>query len=107
MMKVYIATDPIDASMARDILVNNGIEAIVQGEALFGLQGAMPFSETSPTVWVADDADFEAAVNLLTEYFYGKKQPKVKLKTETRICRKCGEEVESSMDSCWNCGNEI
>ncbi len=104
MMKVYVAYDPIDAGMNRDILMNNGIEAIVQGETLFGLRGAIPISDTSPTVWIMDDSDFDKAVEILESYSGNRKKTTVEIKTW--ICKKCGEEIDNSMDSCWNCGNE-
>ena len=105
MKKVYVAHDPIDAVMTRDILMNSGIEAIVQGETLFGLRGAIPMSSsTLPTVWVVDDADFYEAEKVLDGYFGGRNGKTSKIKTW--ICRKCGEDVQNTMDSCWNCGNE-
>lgn len=104
MKKVYIAHDSIDASMSRDILMNSGIEAIVLGESLYYMRGALPSSDTSPTVWVMDDGNYDEAVEIL-EAYSGKRKKKI-VEIKTWICRKCGEEVDDTMDSCWNCGKE-
>ena len=74
MKKVYIANDPGDAHLARDILNNRGIEAIVQGESLFGLRGGIPITpDTSPSVWIIDDSRVDEAVDIL-KLFYGSEE---------------------------------
>jgi hypothetical protein len=67
MKRLYPASNPADAHMVRGFLEAQGIEAIVQGEHLFGLRGEVPVPETYPSVWVIQESDFERAKELLEE----------------------------------------
>lgn len=62
---VHYAETPGEAHLVRGFLEENGIRAIVQGEALETARGGVPISrETAPTVCVADE-DATRAVELI------------------------------------------
>ncbi len=68
MVRVYSAGNPVDAHLARGLLEAGGIWAIVQGELLGAARGELPLTpETTPSVWVVDDADAATAVELIRQ----------------------------------------
>jgi len=104
MKKLYIANDPTEAHLIRSFLESEGIEAIVEGESLFGIRGGIPItSETSPSVWLLDDSQFEMAVELISQFRYGEKFSEA---VDGWICRKCGEMNEEDSDKCLQCGEK-
>jgi hypothetical protein len=77
MNKVFVAHDPIEAHFVRGLLENEGIEAEVQGESLFGLRPEIGISEDNlPSVWIYRDTQLAAATKLVGEYQRDKKTTK-------------------------------
>ena len=102
MTRVYVAKHPADAHLFKGILEQEGIEAIVRGEGLFGARGEAPVTfDTLPSVWVLDPEDVDRAQRLSQEYEQGGglEGPRA-----TWRCRGCGETVEEQFGECWNCG---
>lgn len=104
MKQVYVATDPIDAELVRGLLAAAGIDATVQGGAVFALRGELPMTtDTLPTVWVLDDGDLDRASALLDE--------RRRRRTATAsgagpwTCSGCGETLEAQFTHCWKCGS--
>lgn len=57
MHKVFTASNSAEAHICKAALLSEGIEALVQGEALAGIIGGVPAgAATAPTVWILDDA---------------------------------------------------
>jgi len=74
MNRVFVAHDPIEAHFVKGLLEGEGIEAEVQGEALFGLRPEIGISsDTLPAVWIAKDAQLAAALKLVADYERDKK----------------------------------
>jgi len=104
--QVYLAENPIEAHIVVDLLQAAGIEAVVQGENLFAIRGAVPISY--PTVWVLDDNDYDRARELALEYDrgqYGAPDGEGPAR-EPWTCPQCGERIEDNFDQCWHCGAE-
>ena len=102
MTRVYVAKHPTDAHLFKGILEQEGIEAIVRGEALFGARGEAPLTfDTLPSVWVLDPEDAERAGCLALEYGRGAAPAGPR---DTWRCGGCGEIVEEQFGECWNCG---
>jgi len=101
MKQVYLAENPIEAHMVVDLLQAQGIEAVVQGEHIFAIRGAVPISY--PTVCVLDDADYDRARALALEYDRGAFPEGER---EPWTCAQCGEQIEGNFDLCWQCGAE-
>ena len=98
MKKVYTTPSAPTAHIASELLEDNGIEAVVQGENLSMLAGEIPWQNSWPTVWV-NDADEAAALELLKDFDHessGKDE-------EDWICPTCGERIEGSFGGCWKC----
>ena len=104
MKQVYMAENPIEAHMVVDLLQAQGIEAVVQGEEIFGIRGAVPISY--PTVCVLDDGDYDRARALALEYDREQYTPGEEDSRPPWTCAQCGEQIEGHFDQCWQCGAE-
>jgi hypothetical protein len=98
--QVHVAKHAPEAHLVKGFLESHGIEAIVRGEFLTSGWGDLPADVCS--VWIADDAKFERANELLVAFLKG---------TLARIhggeswqCQRCGESLEGQFTACWNCG---
>ena len=90
--------------MVVDLLQAEGIAAVVQGEHIFAVRGALPVSY--PTVWVLDEADFGRARALVLEYEQSVTPDGEDLAAEPWTCPQCGERIEGQFGLCWQCGAE-
>ena len=109
MQHVYTARDEMDATFVQGLLRQQGIEAIVQGQALGTAWGTLPLSaESLPTVWVPE-ADVERARPIVEEYRRTDQANAVDAAVEapraTWTCPNCGEKVEDQFTQCWKCGH--
>ncbi|RIK65120.1 MAG: hypothetical protein DCC65_13135 [Planctomycetota bacterium] len=100
MQKVAIAENPMHAHLIVAMLEEQGIDAIVQGEALWGARGELPLTaESAPSVWVADEAQAARARQLIAEN---------EVRTAAHACPSCGHEVRPMIeDSCPGCGTPL
>lgn len=102
MKKVYIARDLTEAHLVKGLLEAEDIPAIVQGEYLFAIRGEIPITtDTSPSVWVIDDAHVERA-RLLVRLF--DRPENRQLRGQLWQCPQCGETLEGQFTECWQCG---
>ena len=61
MKQVFVAQHPTEAHLVAGFLESRGIQAVIQGEALFGARGEVPVTPaTLPSVWVPDDEEADA-----------------------------------------------
>lgn len=105
MRMVYRAQNPTDAYLLKGVLDVQGIHAKVQGEFLWSARGEVPIAlDTSPSVWVEDEADYERAVQIVRDF--QSQESSVTLAGEEWKCEKCGETNEAQFSECWNCGSE-
>ncbi len=125
MVKVYTAANPTQVHLVRGMLENHGIQAVIQGETLWGARGELPFTtESAPSVHVAEE-DVERARTLIEEHerrfdpdqcsncgydLRATEEPRCpECGTEFRSatpwhCTTCGETIEGQFDQCWRCG---
>ena len=105
MKRVYIAANPADAHLVKGILEGENIEAVVQGEYLFNIRGEVPVTpETSPSVWVVNESDYERALEVLSALRVGER-PLHQDGAEWR-CGQCGEMNGPQFTQCWQCGKD-
>jgi len=103
--RVYIAANPADAYLVKGILEGENINAVVQGEYLWNIRGEVPITpETSPSVWVVDESDYERPMEVLTALHVGEK-PLPQEGAEWR-CGQCGETNGPQFTECWQCGED-
>jgi hypothetical protein len=106
MKQVYMAGNPIEAHIVVDLLGDAGIEAMVRGEHIYAVRGALPIEY--PTVWVLHDDDYDRARELALAYERDQTTAEDDEATfgEPWTCPQCGEQVEGRFDQCWNCDTE-
>jgi len=126
--KVASATDPLHASLLIGVLEDYGIEAIVQGEALWGARGELPLTpESAPSIWVVHDEDAQPALEALAKHEVDKNVAVCRacgcdLRGRTKaqcpecgtslpesdnwICADCGERCDAQFTHCWSCGKQ-
>jgi hypothetical protein len=112
MKHLYTARDGLDANFLRGLLEQEGIRAVVQGEALQEAWGSLNLtSESLPSVWV-DDADVGRAEPIVAEY-----RRRAASHAEAGqagglggralwTCQNCGKRVEDQFTRCWHCGHD-
>jgi hypothetical protein len=109
MQHVYTARDEMDASFVQGLLKQEGIEAVIQGQALGEVWANLPLgNESLPTVWV-EDADVERARPVVEAYRQTDRANADEAVAErprsTWTCSQCGEKVEEQFTQCWHCGH--
>lgn len=118
MQHVYTGRDEMDAHFVRGLLEQEGIEALVQGEALQEAWGGLPLSaENLPSVWVVRDEDVPKAAPIIEDY-RRRDRADAALEVGNRLnerdpiparptwkCPNCGEAVEEQFTACWHCGH--
>jgi hypothetical protein len=103
-VRVFIASHPLEAHMIRGVLEADGIDAVVRGEALFAVRGLTPVTpDTLPSVWVMNDADADRALALLGD----PRRVRVAETGRDRAwrCPACNEFVGPELAVCWQCGH--
>jgi len=101
---VHETSDRTEAHLLRAILEQNGIEAVVEGEDLFPLQGgAFPAGASARLrVCVLDperEADAAAVVRHRLQALEAEAED-----AEGWVCTGCGEQHGPQFGSCWRCG---
>src|SRR4051794_13512778 len=115
MQHVYTARDAMDANFLRGLLEQEGLRAVVQGEALEETWGDLNLSpEALPSVWV-DDSDVARAVPIVDEYRKrdasdaNVSDEAIEAAADARpkwLCHNCGRMIEEQFTHCWHCGHE-
>jgi hypothetical protein len=98
--QVHAARHAVEAHLVRGFLVSHGISAEVRGEFLTSGWGELPVDVCS--VWVTDDAQYDAASTLLSDFLSGRFART--LSAQTWTCPQCAERLEGQFTACWNCG---
>jgi len=96
-IQVYLASDPVNAEIAKDFLGSFGIVAHVRSQYLWGGMGQLPV-DVYPSVWVDDGADYDRACELIQRFETGA------IGGRPWDCPQCGERLGGPFDECWRCG---
>ena len=100
MKLLHTAKHAPEAHLVKGFLESQGIEAIVRGEFLTSGWGELPVDVCG--VWIADDAQFGRANELLVAFLRGTFARQ--FSGEKWRCPHCGENLEGQFTACWNCG---
>ncbi len=100
MRQLHAARHAVEAHLIRGFLDSHGIAAEVRGEFLTSGWGELPVDVCS--VWVMNDAQFEAANELLVKFLKGSYARQ--FSGEHWSCPRCGEKLEGQFTQCWKCG---
>lgn len=96
MKKLTSAESLITINHYKNLLAAEGIRTEIRNQYLGSILGEMPFGETWPEIWVANDLDFDRATQLITSV-------ESESPSENWRCKRCGEENEGQFAACWNC----
>jgi hypothetical protein len=99
MEKVFSSPELSNAAIVRDLLLTNGINAVLLNENMSGTV-AVGIGLVLAEVWVKDEAKISSAKALIRDY-----QSDESSKNRW-VCRSCQEENPGSFEICWNCGGE-
>ncbi len=83
----------------RNIVEAAGIEVTLKNEFAAGGMGGLPPLEVWPELWVVNDADYERATELIERSLSARN-------TAPWRCMNCGEDNDSSFETCWQCGHD-
>lgn len=100
MKRVYLAANLMDAQLAVDTLATQGIKAHIFNAHAVGGMGELAATQMWPEVWVEEDTDAEAAIQLLHDLHAAQS-------SGSKICPQCGEENPENFLSCWNCSQAL
>jgi hypothetical protein len=100
MKQLHAARHAVEAHLIRGFLMSHGIAAEVRGEYLTSGWGELPADVCS--VWIADEAQFAHADELLKAFLSGSLARQYGGRAWT--CPECGEKLEGQFTECWSCG---
>jgi Putative prokaryotic signal transducing protein len=86
-------------ALAKAFLESNAIPCASRNEHMIAAGGGVPYTECYPELWILNDADFDSASRILSEW-----QTSVAADTSAWECASCGESCEAQFALCWNCG---
>lgn len=99
---IYLAADPIEAEIVRNLLAAEHIEVDVLGSLLWSGRGELA-ADPYPRLLLRDARDEPRARELLDEY-RRRRSPRDEIAQWT--CGACGEHVPANFALCWSCGGE-
>ncbi len=101
MREVFIHQDSAFVGLCKSVLDGAGIPNFVRNGLTNNSITGIPVPLFYPTLCVANDEDYEAAVELLREVI--KPEPS---EGPDWKCPACGEEVPGTFENCWKCQAE-
>src|SRR5262245_22229082 len=96
-----ILSSPIAGEIAqlKGMLESAGVACFVRNEMSAGLVGEIPLSEGTPELWIQDDNNLAAALEIKTAW-----RASGPVEGSKWTCPTCGETSEPQFTSCWKCG---
>ncbi len=101
MRRVYSAGDIVDARLLADALADVQIQTHLFNASAVGAMGDLPFGETWPEVWIADERDLARARAVVAAHAARRAA------IGSAHCGACGEDSPSNFGCCWSCGADI
>lgn len=96
MKLIYSKENRFEVTAMRTFLESHGVPSFLKNEFTSSVMGEVPFFETWPEIWVADEL-FDQAQQLVKQ-------------AETEVsdlgdwfCRNCKEENPGTFELCWSC----
>jgi len=99
MKRIFSAEFLPEVVHVRNLLEQAGIRCTLRNERLGGATGDIPFLESWPELWVADEQEARAT-SLLADIRAAPAEP-----GPAWQCASCGETIDGQFGECWNCGS--
>lgn len=96
---IYLAADPIEAEIVRNLFATERIEIDIFGSMLWSGRGELA-ADAYPRIMLRDPRDEPRARELLAEY---RSSPATWSSAPHWTCA-CGEAVPGNFAACWSCG---
>ncbi len=100
MKRVYLADNLIDAQLIADTLASLGIINHIFNANAAGAMGELPYSQTSPEVWVENYSLISRAMEVITAL-------SAPIPGPDKLCPNCGEHNPANFLSCWQCASAL
>jgi hypothetical protein len=94
---VYVAANPVEAEIVRQLLASHGIRTELLGVFAWGAVGELPLPEAWPRLYLVEERDRERARAVIRDY---ESAPVA----GSWACRQCGERSPAHFGACWSCG---
>ena len=99
MKRVFRAGSLLEAQLVSDMLTSLGIANHILNAYAVGAMGDLPYSQTSPEVWVEDPAQEARATEVIASL-------DAPLQAD-KLCPHCGETNPGNFLSCWQCHSAL
>ncbi len=96
-VRVFAHSNALLVSHIHNVLIAAGIPAELRNLTLGGGAGELPLGECEPEVWVRPHNRARAEA-LIRDALEGRSE------APAWTCPGCGERLEGTFDTCWNCG---
>jgi hypothetical protein len=101
-VEVSLAANTPEAHLIKSLLEDNGIQARIVDETMYGA-GPMPFDlSAGPRIWTTR-ADAERARQIIEQWETEHRTGGASSSLRPWACPHCGQEVPGEFDVCWNC----
>ena len=97
---IYLAADPIEAEIVRNLFATERIESDIFGSMLWSGRGELA-ADAYPRIMLRDPRDEPRARELLAEYQSSSATSVPQMPPWTCAC---GEAVPGNFAACWSCG---
>ncbi len=99
MKLIYTHENRFLVANAHNILEQAGIRVVWKNEFASSAIGEIAPFDTWPELWVIDDADYDSAIQIITNALSAPNAPEW-------TCRSCNENNDAAFETCWNCQTE-
>ena len=97
-MKIYAAPTAPEVHIVCELLKSQCIDCQVIGEGIAGLQGELPFDDsTQPFIWLLNINQLKQACEIIQQFELRGQS------TSSWQCEQCGELNEIQFGLCWKC----
>lgn len=93
MKRIYTNMDPSRVGLYQSLLEEDGIQTLVKNNNA-------PYKEGWPELWVVEDDQYEASLDLFKEL-----DTQLSVPISPWDCPECGKRIEEGFGECWNCGS--
>lgn len=98
MKLIYTHENLVLVAHAQNLLEQAGLRTTIKNEFARGAVGDISALSAWPEVWVMNDDDYDAGVDIIRQA--------VDKSSVSWVCPSCNEENDGSFDFCWNCETE-
>lgn len=100
MKHVYTHDNIVVLQSAKNILMQNDVEAFIKNEHTIANGARHGIENTFLELWIVNNQDFQKAKEIIADRLTNPSEK------PAWTCRKCDEQNDGSFDFCWKCQSE-